>query len=245
MYSVIRASESGVMAGFGAGAPLGGADGEGWVETMNILLADDHVLFRSGMRYILAEFGGDVTIQEVGTGEELLEAVHNQDFDLVLMDMLMPGMNQGDVIGTIRALHPRLPIIIVSMLDSPSVIRGAVASGASGFIPKTSTSVIMTEAIRLVLAGGVYLPPALLAPEEASGGEEIIGSPLPVDARLTRQQRAVLAELSVGKSNKEIAQSLSISEATVKVHLAAIMRTLTVHNRTQVVLAAKQHNLLG
>jgi len=211
---------------------------------MNILLADDHVLFRSGMRYILAEFGADVSIHEVGSGEELLEAVRSQVFDLVLMDMLMPGMNQGDVIGMIRALHPKLPIVIVSMLDSPSVIRGAVASGASGFIPKTSTSVLMTEAIRLVLAGGVYLPPSVLAVEEAAPAEEG-GGALPSDARLTRQQRAVLAELSVGKSNKEIAQSLSISEATVKVHLAAIMRTLKVHNRTQVVLAAKQHNLLG
>ena len=212
---------------------------------MNILLADDHVLFRSGMRYILAEFGADVAIHEVGSGEELLEAARTRSFDLVLMDMMMPGMNQGDVIGMIRALHPTLPIVIVSMLDSPSVIRGAVASGASGFIPKTSTPSLMTEAIRLVLAGGIYLPPAVLAAEEAVKPEEGAAPGLPSDARLTRQQRAVLAELSVGKSNKEIAQSLSISEATVKVHLAAIMRTLKVHNRTQVVLAAKQHNLLG
>ena len=211
---------------------------------MNILLADDHVLFRSGMRYILAEFGADVSIHEVGSGEELLEAVRTRSFDLVLMDMLMPGMNQGDVIGMIRELHPKLPIVIVSMLDSPSVIRGAVASGASGFIPKTSTSSLMTEAIRLVLAGGVYLPPAVLAVEEPAPSEEGGAAP-PSDARLTRQQRAVLDELSVGKSNKEIAQSLSISEATVKVHLAAIMRTFKVHNRTQVVLAARQHNLLG
>ena len=212
---------------------------------MNILLADDHVLFRSGMRYILAEFGVDVSIHEVGSGEELLEAVRSQTFDLVLMDMLMPGMSQGDVIGMIRTLHPKLPIVIVSMLDSPGVIRGAVASGASGFIPKTSTSSLMTEAIRLVLAGGVYLPPSVLAVETQAPAEEGAAVALPSDARLTRQQRAVLAELSVGKSNKEIAQSLSISEATVKVHLAAIMRTLKVHNRTQVVLAAKQHNLLG
>ncbi|MEI6559488.1 MAG: response regulator transcription factor [Rhodospirillaceae bacterium] len=213
---------------------------------MNILLADDHVLFRSGMRYILAEFGADVSIHEVGSGEELLQAVRSRSFDLVLMDMLMPGMNQGDVISMIRELHPALPIVIVSMLDSPGVIRGAVASGASGFIPKTSTSEIMTEAIRLVLAGGVYLPPSVLAAEAPPPpGEGVPGGGLPADTRLTRQQRAVLTELSVGKSNKEIAQSLAISEATVKVHLAAIMRTLKVHNRTQVVLSAKQHNLLG
>ena len=217
---------------------------------MNILLADDHVLFRSGMRYILAELGGDVAIHEVGSGQELVAAAQERSYDLVLMDMLMPGMNQCDVITTIKGLHPKLPIIIISMLDSPSVIRSAVAAGASGFIPKTSTSEIMTEAIRLVLAGGVYLPPAVLGPEdegrtddEAGGGGG--GGGAGADAHLTRQQRAVLAELSLGKSNKEIAQSLAISEATVKVHLAAIMRTLKVRNRTQVVLAAKQHNLLA
>lgn len=214
---------------------------------MNILLADDHVLFRSGMRYILAELGEDVAIQEVGSGQELVEAVRGRPYDLVLMDMLMPGMNQCDVITTIKELHPKLPIVIVSMLDSPSVIRSAVSAGASGFIPKTSTSEIMTEAIRLVLAGGVYLPPAVLAPEEDGRPDEdgAPGSGSGADAHLTRQQRAVLAELSLGKSNKEIAQSLAISEATVKVHLAAIMRTLKVRNRTQVVLAARQHNLLA
>ncbi len=212
---------------------------------MNILLADDHVLFRSGMRYILAEFGSDVLIHEVGTGEEVLAAVRGGGFDLVLMDMLMPGMDQRDVIGMIHALRPALPIVIVSMLDSPGVIRGALASGASGFIPKTSTSVIMTEALRLVMAGGVYLPPSLLVAEADAGPDEAgAGVAPPADTRLTRQQRAVLGELSVGKSNKEIALSLSISEATVKVHLAAIMRTLKVHNRTQVVLTAKQYKLL-
>ena len=122
---------------------------------MRILLADDHVLFRSGMRYILADLDTEVIIQEVGSGDELVQAARDQSYDLVLMDMLMPGMTQRDVIGTIKGLQPELPIIIISMLDSPSVIRSAVAAGASGFIPKTSTSEIMTEAIRLVLAGGV------------------------------------------------------------------------------------------
>ncbi|MBF0563523.1 MAG: response regulator transcription factor [Alphaproteobacteria bacterium] len=212
---------------------------------MNILLADDHVLFRSGMRYILAELGEDMEIDEVGTGEELVAAARKNSYDLVLMDMLMPGMNQCDVITTIKDLHPSLPIIIISMLDSSSVIRSAVAAGASGFIPKTSTSEIMTEAIRLVLAGGVYLPPAVLGPEGEGRQDEDSPASSLSDAHLTRQQRAVLAELSLGKSNKEIAQSLAISEATVKVHLAAIMRTLKVRNRTQVVLAAREHNLLS
>ncbi len=213
---------------------------------MRILLADDHVLFRSGMRYILADLDTEVIIQEVGSGDELVQAARDQSYDLVLMDMLMPGMTQRDVIGTIKGLQPELPIIIISMLDSPSVIRSAVAAGASGFIPKTSTSEIMTEAIRLVLAGGVYLPPAVLGPEgDSRFPDEEVAPAAPVDTHLTRQQRAVLAELSLGKSNKEIAQSLAISEATVKVHLAAIMRTLKVRNRTQVVLAARQHNLLA
>ena len=215
---------------------------------MDILLADDHVLFRSGMRYILAEIMDGLVVEEVGTGHELVAAVRRRSYDLVLMDMLMPGMNQCEVITTIKSLHPDLPIVVISMLDSPSVIRSAVAAGASGFIPKTSTSEIMTEAIRLVLAGGVYLPPSVLSADDgfAFADELTRGTPNVafVEAHLTRQQRAVLGELYLGKSNKEIAHSLTISEATVKVHLAAIMRTLKVRNRTQVVIAAKEHNLL-
>ena len=153
---------------------------------MRILLADDHVLFRSGMRYILADLDSDMTIQEVGSGEDLVRAAREQPYDLVLMDMLMPGMNQCDVIGALKDLQPELPIVIISMLDSPGIIRSAVAAGASGFIPKTSTSEIMTEAIRLVLAGGVYLPPAVLGREEDNRSEDEEPAAVPIEAHLTR-----------------------------------------------------------
>jgi DNA-binding NarL/FixJ family response regulator len=210
---------------------------------MKILLADDHVLFRSGLRYLLAEVKEGAAIHEAGSGEEVILALQAGRFDLLLIDMLMPGMSDCSVIIEAKARQADLPIVVVSMLDDPAVIRSALAAGASGFIPKSSTPEIMTEAIRLVLAGGLYLPPSMLAGSAAPARDE---EPVPAasETHLTRQQRAVLGELALGKSNKEIAYSLAISEATVKVHLAAIMRTLKVRNRTQAVLAAKENKLL-
>ena len=129
---------------------------------MKILLADDHTLFRSGMRLVLAELDSEVEIVEAGTREEAVATLESEPVDLVLTDLLMPGMDQDTGVARLKAANPDAPIIVVSMLESPSDIRRAVDSGATGFIPKSSTSQVMIEAIKLVLAGGVYLPPSLL-----------------------------------------------------------------------------------
>lgn len=212
--------------------------------TMKILLADDHTLFRSGIRLVLAELDATVDIVEAGNRDEAIAALNADSFDLVLTDLLMPGMEQGSGIADMRAASPDVPVVVISQLDNPTDIRRAVEAGASGFIPKSSTSQIMIEAIKLVLAGGVYLPPALLETSRSDGAGDEARLPGAPHRHLTDRQRAVLAELAMGKSNKEIAQSLNLSEATVKVHVAAIMRVLDVRNRTQAVLAATQYGLL-
>jgi len=213
---------------------------------MRILLVDDHALFRSGLRHVLADLDPELEIDEAGSRDEALQAMEARQFDLVLTDLLMPGMDKASGIAAFKARFPKAPIIVISMLDGPTDIRAAVAAGATGFIPKSSTPEIMIEAIRLVLAGGVYLPPAVLhidppAPAGEAGASRPLG---PSGKQLTERQKAVLAELAQGKSNKEIAQSLNLSEATVKVHLAAIMRSLDVRNRTQAVLTATDLGLL-
>ncbi len=212
---------------------------------MRILLADDHTLFRSGLRLVLAELADNMEIVEAGTHDEAIAALSSGLFDVVLTDLLMPGMSQETGIGDLKARQPDAPIIVISMLDSPAEIRRAVDAGATGFIPKSSTSQVMIEAIKLVLAGGTYLPPAILQSHTEDPSDESRSQATPAPHRhLTDRQKAVLAELARGKSNKEIAQSLNLSEATVKVHVAAIMRVLDVRNRTQAVLAATQMGLL-
>ncbi len=210
---------------------------------MQILLADDHALFRSGIRLVLAELDPSMVVTEAGTHDEAIAALRAQKVDLILTDLVMPGMRQDTGIAEYKSLCPDVPIIVVSMLDSASDIRRAVDAGATGFIPKSSTPKIMMEAIKLVLAGGIYLPPSVLVAEQAGEPASEPKATPPV-RQLTERQRDVLGELALGKSNKEIAQSLNLSEATVKVHVAAIMRVLDVRNRTQAVMAAAQFGLL-
>ncbi|MBI1209152.1 MAG: response regulator [Azospirillum sp.] len=214
---------------------------------MRVLVADDHALFRSGLSHILAEFGPEVEITEVGSFDQAMAALRSTRFDLMLTDLLMPGMrtngNAETAIAGVRELAPATPIVVVSMLDSAAEIRSAVAAGATGFIPKTSTPEVMIEAIKLVLAGGVYLPLSILGPDTVGVSPPPYAVPHPIKP-LTLRQKAVLSELVLGKSNKEIANSLNLSEATVKVHLAAIMRALNVRSRTQVILVASQNGLV-
>ncbi len=211
---------------------------------MRILLADDHALFRSGMRYLLSELDGAVEITEASSKAEATECLARQDYDLILTDLLMPGMNQDNGVAAFKAIKPGTPVVVVSMLDSSADVRSAVAAGAAGFIPKSTTPEVMIEAIKLVLSGGVYLPPTILRAETPAHGGTNGRTEPPRLKQLSRRQSAVLAELVLGKSNKEIAYSLNLSEATVKVHIAAIMRALNAQNRTQAVLAAVQHGLL-
>lgn len=211
---------------------------------MKILLADDHVLFRSGLSLVLAELDDTIEIVEAGSRDEAIGAAQKNSFDLILTDLLMPGMDRIAGVAELKAAYPDVPLIVVSMLDNRNDIRRALDAGAMGFIPKSSTPRVMIEAIKLVMAGGVYLPPSVLIEETGGEGSEGGKPGSPPSKHLTERQRAVLAELAMGKSNKEIAQSLHLSEATVKVHLAAIMRVLDVRNRTQAVIAAEEFGLL-
>ncbi len=196
------------------------------------------------MRYLLSELDHTIEITEASSKAEAIEALTHQDYDLVLTDLLMPGMTQENGVATLKSLKPETPIVVVSMLDGASDVRTAVAAGAAGFIPKSTTPEIMIEAIKLVLSGGVYLPPTILRAEASAHAVNDTRAEAPRMKQLSRRQSAVLAELVLGKSNKEIAYSLNLSEATVKVHIAAIMRALNAQNRTQAVLAAVQHGLL-
>lgn len=211
---------------------------------MKILVADDHALFREGLRYVLARLDDAVEVLEARDGAEALALASRQpDLELVLMDLAMPGMDGVAGLRALRARIPSVPVVILAASEEPDDVRLVLDGGAMGFIPKSSTSDVMLSALRLVLAGGVYLPPALLDRSPAARG------PLPRRATsleglgLTPRQHDVLRLLGRGKSNKEIAQALGLAEGTVKLHVSAILRALDVENRTQAVIAAAR--LLG
>jgi DNA-binding NarL/FixJ family response regulator len=204
---------------------------------VKILVADDHTLFRDGLRYMLAQLDDDVEILEAKDCAEALALVGSRsDLDLVLLDLAMPGMDGLAGLRALRVRRPSVPVVILSGSEEPADVRQALDRGAMGFIPKSSTSQVMLGALRLVLSGGVYLPPAFL--ERFQPGRTPTAAP-PIEALgLTPRQHDVLRLLGRGQSNKEIARVLGLAEGTVKLHISAILRALGVDNRTQAVIVA-------
>lgn len=212
---------------------------------MKILIADDHELFRDGLRHVLDQLGGELTIVEACDFSQAVAAVEREtDIDIVLMDLSMPGMSWNEGLQRLKDLLPdQVPIIVLSASDDRRHVLQAVNMGAAGFIPKTSSSRVMLSALKLVLSGGVYLPPALL--DQGNPQSDSLG-PVPNEnavSFLTPRQREVLALLGQGKSNKEIARVLQLAEGTVKLHVTAILKALNVNNRTRAVVAASQLGL--
>jgi two-component system, NarL family, nitrate/nitrite response regulator NarL len=213
---------------------------------MAVLVVDDHPLFREGLSQLLRDLDASVEVIGEDNAEKALEiAKMREDLDLVLLDLTMPGLN--GLAAVERFLHeaPGVPVLIVSGHEEPLSVRTALSMGAVGYIPKSTPAALMSEALRLVLRGGIYVPPLML--REARPGVAHAGVAPVSDATgeaLTDRQVDVLAQLALGKSNKSIARQLELSEKTVKAHVTAIFRTLGVVNRTQAAMEAKKRGLI-
>lgn len=216
---------------------------------MKILIGDDHLLFREGLCRLLTQLDENATFVEAGTFDEVRALAHDgQDFDLVLLDLQMPGFPGFSGVQDVCEAQAGTPVVIVSASESHTDVRAALDSGASGYIPKSSSVKIMLSALNLVFSGGIYLPPAALLGDgpgfgvtapAGGGGMAATGAPGGGPApTLTQRQRDVLRCLREGKSNKQIAYELGLSEGTVKIHVTAVMRSLGVRNRTQAVIAS-------
>jgi DNA-binding NarL/FixJ family response regulator len=211
---------------------------------MNILLIDDHALFREGLKFLLRSLDAALEIDEASDCAEALRHTAARSYDLVLLDFKMPGLAGLDALAALRDAIPGAPLVVLSGEDNPGVVRAAIERGAMGFIPKSSTPEVLIQALRLVLARGVYLPPAVLdsarAPALAESGAVAGDRVLP---GLTPRQMDVLRCVIQGKSNKIIARELDVSEGTVKAHLSSVLRALDVRNRTEAVYAAAKLGL--
>ncbi len=162
--------------------------------------------------------------------------------DLVLLDIRMPGMPWEEALRTLRVELPSVPAVILSALVDRALITTAMRAGARGFIPKTSSSTVMIYAINLVLSGGHYIPPLVLDDDATASDTAQADSANPISA-LTPRQMDVLRLVARGLSNRDIAQSLDLSEGTVKLHVTAILKALAVPNRTSAVIAAARMGL--
>jgi DNA-binding NarL/FixJ family response regulator len=199
-----------------------------------ILIADDHPLFRGALREALAGVAVNLSVSEAGSLEEVVRHLDREpETDLVLLDLAMPGVRGYSGLMFLRAQFPSIPVVIVSANAEPSVARHCLDFGAAGFVPKTLDLDNMRSAIRRVLQGGIFAPVG--TPAMQAGGADPMVARL---ATLTPQQVRVLMMLSEGLLNKQIAYELSVSEATVKAHVSAILTKLGVESRTQAVIAA-------
>lgn len=222
--------------------------------TVDILVIDDHALFREGLVMVLRQLEGVEDIIEAENAEQAIAyvdsfATNGKDLDLILLDVNLP--QSPDVFTTlnnIKELSPVSPIAILSATEDPALINQLLQKGASGFITKSSNSQVTLSAVRLILSGGLYVPhQALAAPAVNSGIEVQLPQTEPKKepyVQLTARQKDVFEKLAEGLSNKEIARKLDMSPSTVKVHVAAILRICNVSNRTQAVSYAQTHSLL-
>lgn len=206
---------------------------------LNILIADDHPLFRSALQQALSRgLEEEAVLAEAESIAQLEERLNERsDWDLVLLDLNMPGARGFSGLVLLRGQYPHLPVVMISAQEEAAVVQRSREFGASGFIPKSSSLELIQQAVRAVLDGDVYWPeidhdgPALSA--EARAASEGLAS-------LTPQQFRVLSMVCEGLLNKQIAYELNVSEATIKAHVTAIFRKLNVRTRTQAALLLQQ-----
>lgn len=215
---------------------------------LQVLLADDHALFRDGMRYVLQQLSEQVHIICAGDFTETLKlAEDNPGIDVALVDLNMPG---SDGVSSIRIFHhcfPGIPLVVISGSEQRAEMECVMEYGAMGFISKMSSGKMMLNALRIVLDGGIYFPPQLLA--------QPLNEPVPTEIQdkncllsdklgLTKRQMETLNYLAAGLSNKEIAIKMNLAEGTIKVHVAAAYQVLQVSSRLDAVRKARQMGLL-
>ena len=200
---------------------------------MKILIADDHPLVLAGLREIVTQFDPAAETLAAGSLPEVLELVSaHPDLALALIDFRMPGMTGVASVRRVVYLAPTVPVVVVSAFHADGFAADLEAAGAAGLIPKSVGEPAIADALRRVLAGDRCFPKAL-AGEPAPDGHD--PGPAAAIASLTRREREVLEHLSTGLSNKEIARRLGCSDATIKVHVKAILRKFGVHSRSLVI----------
>jgi DNA-binding NarL/FixJ family response regulator len=206
---------------------------------LRILVIEDHALVREGLLLALKALEeADTTAEIIGARDadeatQILEA--NDDFDLTLLDLMLPGTGGLAFLGVMRKRFPHVPVVILSALDDADTVLKAIRGGAAGFVSKASPTDVLLGALREVLNGEIWLPPEY---RELTGKRKRAKT---VAERygLTKSQARVLELLAEGKTNRDIADMLDVTEGTVKIHVSAIFKSLGVNNRSQALLVAQ------
>ena len=208
---------------------------------ITILVADDHAIVRDGLKQILARTGDLVVGGEAKNGQEVLKLVRERNWDLLLMDMSMPGRNGIDLIKQVKAEQPRLPILVLSMHQEHQYAVRAIRAGASGYLNKDSASELLVSAIRKVVSGGVFVSEAaaeLLARDTRRGAD------VPPHTLLSDREFQVFSMIVQGRTVTDIAAELNLSVKTVSTHKLHVLEKMRCSNQAELVRYAIEHQLL-
>jgi DNA-binding NarL/FixJ family response regulator len=204
---------------------------------IRILIVDDHPLYRDGLRSAVRSFAPDADIYEATSIEGAVDVIAaHESFDLVLLDLSLPGTTGFSGVLRVRAAYPKLPVMIVSGHEEPALVREALSLGVAGYAPKSTPRKELARAIQEVLAGSVYVPAAYAGKANERAAETSESDILQRLKQLTPQQLLVLEMIREGKQNKNIAHELNLAETTIKAHVSEILRKLRVFTRTKAVV---------
>jgi DNA-binding NarL/FixJ family response regulator len=206
---------------------------------MKVLLVDDHVLIRDALRGVLKELADDATVLEASDSRQAMRLIEaHPDLHLILLDLNLPDRDGFAVLADLRRRYATISLVVLSAFHDRDNVLRALDLGALGFIPKSAPRDVMVNALRLVIGGGISIPPEALGRAEAKEAQPAARRPVsPTGLGLTGRQVEVLALMMQGKSNKVIYRTLDVAEPTVKHHITAILKALKVTNRTEAVIA--------
>jgi two-component system, NarL family, invasion response regulator UvrY len=208
---------------------------------MRVLIADDHAVFRRGLRETLAEAFSRVTFGEAKTAHETLDHVRRQDWDVVILDISMPGKSGLDILDELKGLRPKLPILLLSMHPEEQFARRALKGGAAGYLTKDSVPEELKEAVRKVVVGGRYVS-ATLAEKLAVDLRE--GADIPIHELLSDREFQVLRMIASGKTVKEIADEIALSVKTVSTYRSRILEKTGMKTNAELIRYALQSQLV-
>ena len=211
---------------------------------LKLLVVEDHALVREGLAQTLRQLGPDITVLQAADCDSASLLLQDcASIDLMLLDLGLPRLDGLSYLSTLKKRHPQMPVVILSAFDDAVTVGKAMKSGAAGFVPKSYSSDRLLAALRDVLAGRQFAPEcvtlsSVAVPKGAAGGKID-----PARIGLTERQVEVLRLMAQGKSNRDIAALLGLSEGTVKVHMTAILKALGVSSRTQAMVAISQNGI--
>ncbi|HXU92364.1 MAG TPA: response regulator transcription factor [Gallionella sp.] len=208
---------------------------------IRVLIADDHAIVRGGLKQLLALMGDIEVAGEATDGMEVLEALHNGQFDLLLLDLTMPGLSGVNLVSRVHTQYPKLPILVLSMHNELQVAKRVLQAGASGFVTKGSMQDILMDAVRRVASGGRYVDPAIA---EQMMFEKVVPGEAAPHERLSERELHILKLFANGKGVNEIAAELFISNKTVSTHKARLMEKMGLKNGAELVRYAADHGLV-